>query len=136
MIDTLLAIPKGPGVGDGHQPDPLLVANRDAGNQQKLSILTNQVHQLKLDVAQVKMELATTIAVLRNYNARQLTLFRMKLGKLLQQAPSARRVANQPVNAATAAGTTAATRREFVKVLELKDLAKKYGGTWPYVPLR
>ena len=115
VINKLLAIPEAQGgVIDGNQPDPLLVANRVAGNQQQLSILTNQVHQLKLDLAQVKMELATAIAESRNYSERQLTLLHKTLGKLLHQAPT-RRVANRPANAATAAGLAAAApARQFM----------------------
>ena len=113
VIDELIVIPDGAGGGDGNQPDALLVANRAAGNQQQLCILTNQVHQLKLDLAQVKMELSTAIAESRNYNERQLTLLHKTLGKLLHQAPT-RRVANRPANAATAAGVAAATERQFV----------------------
>ena len=41
--------------------DPLFIASRAAGKQQQLSILTNQVHQVKLGVAQVKLELMTAI---------------------------------------------------------------------------
>ena len=78
------------------------------------SLLTNQVHQLKLDLAQVKMELATAIAESRNYSERQLTLLHKTLGKLLQQAPT-RQVANRPANAATALGLAAAsTGRQFL----------------------
>ena len=72
VIDELVAVPEGPGAGNGI--DPLVVANRVAGSQQQLSILTNQVHQVKLDLAQVKMELSTAIAELQNYDERQLTL--------------------------------------------------------------
>ena len=110
VINELVAVPEGP--GDGNGVNPLVVANRVAGNQQQLSILTNQVHQLKLDLAQVKMELSTAIAELRNYDERQLTLLHKTLGKLLHQAPT-RRVANRPANAATAAGLAAATGKEF-----------------------
>ena len=46
VIDELLSVPEGAGVGNN---EPLAMANRVAGNQQQLSILTNQVHQLKLD---------------------------------------------------------------------------------------
>ena len=87
IIDELLAVPEA-GAGNNDNVNPLLVANRAAGNQQQLSILTNQVHQLKLDLAQVKMELAIAITKSRNYNERQLTLLHKTLGKLLQQAPT------------------------------------------------
>ena len=67
---------------------------------------------MKINLAEVKTELATAIAESRNYNERQLTLLHKTLGKLLQQAPT-RRVANRPANAATAAGVAAATGIQF-----------------------
>ena len=112
VIDELLAVPEVVGGNGNGDVDPLLLANRAAGNQQQLSILTNQVHQLKLDLAQVKMELSTAIAESRNYNERQLTLLHKTLGKLLHQAPT-RRVPNRPANAATAAGVAAGTGIQF-----------------------
>jgi Transcriptional activator of glycolytic enzymes len=113
VIDELLAMPGGGGGGGGGGEaddggDPLVLANRAAGNQQQLSILTNQVHQLKQDVVQAKMENLHATSELRSYCQHQFGNVHTTLGKLLHQAPT-RRVANRPANAATAAGTAAAT---------------------------
>ena len=51
VMDELLAVPEGAGAGNNGNVDPLLMANRMTGNLEQLSILTNQVHQLKLDLA-------------------------------------------------------------------------------------
>jgi Transcriptional activator of glycolytic enzymes len=115
VIDELLTVQE-VGRGDGGangDVDPLVVANRAAGNMQQLSILTNQVHQLKLDHAQAKMELQEAIAESRSYNVHQFTLLHKTFGKLLHQAPT-RRVPGgvRPANAATAVGLAAGAGRE------------------------
>ena len=67
---------------------------------------------MKLELAQVKMELAMAIAESRNYSERQLTLLHKTLGKLLHQAPT-RRVANRAAAAATAVGIAVGEGKEF-----------------------
>jgi hypothetical protein len=122
VIDELLTLQGGGGDNDGPGggADPLLVANQAAGNQQQLSILTNQMHQLKQDQTEAKMESLHAISELRSYCQHQFGNVHTTLGKLLNQAPT-RRVPGRPGNAATAAGIAAATtavgtvarRREF-----------------------
>jgi Transcriptional activator of glycolytic enzymes len=111
VIDELLALPGGGGQGahdGGDGVDPLVMANRAAGNQQQLSIITNQMQQLKQDLIQSKMENLHATSELRSYCQHQFGNVHKTLGHLLHQAPT-RRVANRPANAATATGTAAAT---------------------------
>jgi hypothetical protein len=60
VIGKPIAIPGGGGnnvgVGVGGNNDPLVLANRAVGNQQQLGIITKQLHQLKQDLVQGKME--------------------------------------------------------------------------------
>jgi hypothetical protein len=109
VIDELIALPGGGGNGDngGGDGDPLIIANRAAGNQQQLGIMTNQLHQLKQDVTECKMENLHATSELRSYCQHQFGNLHKTLGHLLHQAPTRRVI--RPGNAATAIATAAGT---------------------------
>ena len=86
----------GGGGRDGGDGDPHVVANRAAGNQQQLGIITNQVHQLKQDVVQCKMENLHATSELRSYCQHQFGNIHTTLGKLLHQAPTRRVPGGRP----------------------------------------
>lgn len=113
VIDELIAIPGGGGNngggGVGGDNDPLLLANRAVGNQQQLGIITNQLHQLKQDLTQAKMENLHAVSELRSYCQHQFGNVHTTFGKLLQQAPTRRVPVNRPANATTAVAMAAAT---------------------------
>jgi hypothetical protein len=69
VIDELLALPGGGGGNNanGVNNDPLLLANQAAGNQQQIGIMTNQLHQLKQELSQAKMETLHAVSELRSY---------------------------------------------------------------------
>lgn len=118
VIDELLGLGGGGGGGGveaaagGHgEADPLLVANRAAGNMQQLGIITNQLHQVKQDITECKMENLQAISELRSYCQHQFGNVHTTMGKLLHQAPT-RRVAipgGRPANATTGRATAAGT---------------------------
>jgi Transcriptional activator of glycolytic enzymes len=111
VIDELLSLGGngGGGGGDGGgDGDPLVVANRAAGNQQQLGIITNQLHQVKQDVIDCKMESLHATSELRSYCQHQFGNLHVTIGKLLHQAPTRRVPGGRPANAATAAATAAA----------------------------
>jgi Transcriptional activator of glycolytic enzymes len=111
VIDELLSLGGfggGGNNGGGGDGDPLVVANRAAGNQQQLGIITNQLHQVKQDITECKMENLHATSELRSYCQHQFANLHTTLGKLLHQAPTRRVPGGRPGNAATAIRTAAA----------------------------
>ncbi|MGL5935859.1 MAG: hypothetical protein ACRCZI_09580 [Cetobacterium sp.] len=107
VIDELLDFGGASGPGGHGEADPLLVANRAAGNMQQLGIITNQLHQVKQDIVECKMENLTATSELRSYCVYQFGNIHTTLGKLLHQAPTRRVPGGRPANAATATALAA-----------------------------
>jgi hypothetical protein len=109
VIDELLTLGANNGNNNGEAgaSENLVQANRVAGNMQQLGIITNQVHQLKQDIVQCKMENLHAISELRSYCQHQFGNVHTTLGKLLHQAPTRRVPGGRPANAGTATGIAA-----------------------------
>jgi hypothetical protein len=74
VIVEILALPGGGGNNeDGVNDDHLLLANQADGNQQQMGIMTNQLHQLKQELIQAKMETLHAVSELRSYCTHQFT---------------------------------------------------------------